>query len=108
MPRFVAVASSADIPPGHAKAYIVGNREIGVFNVDGTFYAIDNTCPHQGGPLADGWIEGCIVTCPWHGWAFDVRSGQLIAMPGLSSVDVFDVQLEGSSITVACEPRAPD
>ncbi|MDQ2907952.1 MAG: non-heme iron oxygenase ferredoxin subunit [Candidatus Eremiobacteraeota bacterium] len=105
MPHFVAVASTSDISPGEAKAFIVGDREVGVFNVDGTFYAIDNTCPHQGGPLADGWIDGCVVTCPWHSWAFDLRTGELIAMSGLSSVDVFDVRIDGSTIAVAAEPR---
>ncbi len=105
MPRFVAVASTADIPPGQAKAFVVGDREIGIFNVDGTFYAIENTCPHQGGPLADGWIEGCVVTCPWHSWSFDVRTGQMAVMAGFSSVDAFDVQIDGSVITVAVEPR---
>ncbi len=105
MPRFVAVASTADIPPGQAKAFVVGDREIGVFNVDGTFYAIENTCPHQGGPLADGWIEGCVVTCPWHSWSFDVRTGAMSAMAGSASVDVFDVQIDGSTVTVAAEPR---
>jgi nitrite reductase (NADH) small subunit len=105
MSRFIAVAATADIPPGQAKAFVVGDREIGVFNVDGTFYAIENTCPHQGGPLAEGWVEGCVVTCPWHSWSFDVRTGELVAMPGLSSIDVFDVHVEGSTICVAPEPR---
>lgn len=105
MPRFIAVGSITDIPPGEAKAFVVGDREIGVFNVDGTFYAIENTCPHQGGPLADGWIDGCVVTCPWHSWSFDLRDGKLIALGGLSSVDVFDVHINGSTIEVAAEPR---
>lgn len=105
MSRFVAVASTSEIPPGEAKAFIVGDREIGVFNVDGTFYAIENTCPHQGGPLADGWIEGCVVTCPWHSWSFDLRTGELIALAGLSSVDIFDVVVDGATISVALEPR---
>ena len=47
-------------------------RVIALFNVDGTFYALDGVCPHQGGPLGQGTLEGCIVTCPWHGWQFDV------------------------------------
>jgi nitrite reductase (NADH) small subunit len=73
--KFVRVAAAAAIPPGRAKAVMVGDREIAVFNVEGRFYAIEGTCPHQGGPLAEGWIDGHVVTCPWHAWSFDVRTG---------------------------------
>ncbi len=106
MPSFVAVASTDEIPVGQAKAFTIGEREIGVFNVGGTFHAIENTCPHQGGPLHEGWIEGCVVTCGWHGWSFDLTTGDLITTPGLSSVAVFDVAIDGSTILVAREPRA--
>lgn len=105
MPHFVAIASTTDIPPGEAKAFVVGDREIAVFNVDGNFHAIENTCPHQGAPLAQGWIDGFAVTCPWHAWCFDVRSGEMTGMVGLSCVDVFEVQIDGSTISVSPEPR---
>ncbi len=55
---------------------VAEDRIIALFNVAGTFYALDGVCPHQGGPLGQGDLAGCIVTCPWHGWQFDVRSGQ--------------------------------
>ena len=102
MRKLVRVAAVAEIPPGRAKACIVGGREIAVFNVEGAFYAIDNTCPHQGGPLAEGWLEGAIVTCPWHGWCFDVRTGRM-TLGELCSVDRFDVGVEGGSVFVATE-----
>ncbi len=105
MPHFVAIASTTDILPGEAKAFVVGDREIAVFNVDGSFHAIENTCPHQGAPLAQGWIDGFAVTCPWHAWCFDVRSGEMTGMVGLSCVDVFEVQIDGSTISVSPEPR---
>ena len=105
MPRFVAVASTSDILPGEAKAFVVGDREVAVFNVGGAFHAIENICPHQGAPLAEGWLDDYHVTCPWHAWCFDVRNGEMTAMPGLSSVDVFDVQIDGSTIRVSAEPR---
>jgi len=104
MSRFVPVAASTDIPPGEARAYVVGDREIALFNVDGTFYAIENACPHQGGPLAEGFIDGPIVTCPWHAWCFDVRTGSM-TLGALSSVDAFEVQNDGSTISVSSEPR---
>jgi len=104
MRKFVPVATLDEVPLGAAKAVVVGEREIALFNVDGTIYAIDNVCPHQGGPLADGWLDGTIVTCPWHAWCFELRTGKMI-LSDLASVDVFDVQLDGSTITVSSEPR---
>ncbi|MFO1093857.1 MAG: Rieske 2Fe-2S domain-containing protein [Planctomycetaceae bacterium] len=70
------VASLSELPPGCAKEVTVGDRVIAVFNVDGTLYALDGICPHAGGPLAKGRLVGQIVTCPWHGWQFDVTSGR--------------------------------
>lgn len=70
------VASLADCPPGECLEAVAADRIVALFNVDGRFYALDGVCPHQGGPLGKGRLEGCIVTCPWHGWQFDVRSGQ--------------------------------
>ncbi len=105
MPQFVPVGSTADIPPGHAKACVVGDREVAVFNVDGSFHAIENACPHQGGPLAEGWLEGGVVTCPWHAWCFDVRTGKM-PLGEFSTVEVYDVRIDGATINVSSEPRA--
>jgi nitrite reductase/ring-hydroxylating ferredoxin subunit len=105
MPKFLTVARLDEIPPGGAKAFAVGDYEVALFNVDGAFYAIDNTCPHQGGPLVEGWIEGPIVTCPWHAWCFDVRSGKM-TLSDFASVDVFDVQIIDSTVAISSEPRA--
>jgi nitrite reductase/ring-hydroxylating ferredoxin subunit len=55
---------------------VAGDRVIALFNVGGEFFALDGVCPHQGGPLGEGELCGAIVTCPWHGWQFDVRTGQ--------------------------------
>jgi nitrite reductase (NADH) small subunit len=106
MPNFVRVAAAAEIPPGHARAVVVGDREIAVFNVDGHFHAIDGICPHQGGPLAEGWIEGTVVTCPWHAWSFDVRTGKMTLLGDFCEVDTFDVRVVGSDVEVASDPRA--
>ena len=73
--------------------------------VGGTFYAVENSCPHQGGPLAEGWIEGPIVTCPWHAWCFDVRTGKM-TLSEFAAVEVFDVQLVDSTLAISSEPRA--
>jgi nitrite reductase/ring-hydroxylating ferredoxin subunit len=105
MSRFVRVAAAAEIPPGQAKSFVVGDREIAVFNVEGTYYAIDNSCPHQGGPLAEGWVDGPVVACPWHAWCFDVRTGAM-TLGDLCTVDTFEVQVAGSAISVSSEPRS--
>jgi nitrite reductase (NADH) small subunit len=70
------IANLENCLPGHGLEAVVGDQLLAIFNIDGQFYALDGVCPHQGGPLADGELTGCIVTCPWHGWQFDVRSGQ--------------------------------
>ena len=71
-----------------------------MFNADGAFYAIDNTCAHRGGPLGEGALSGKTVTCPWHGWEYDVSSGAC-QMDASISVKRFDVRVEGDDILVA-------
>ncbi len=65
-----------DCPPGASREFVVGDRIVALFQVDGQFYALDGVCPHQGGPLGKGCLTGHWVMCPWHGWQFDVRTGQ--------------------------------
>ena len=76
MSESVCVARVSEIPPGTGKEVVVGDRLLAVYQVDGEFYAIDGICPHAGGPLGKGELQGCIVTCPWHGWQFDVTTGR--------------------------------
>jgi nitrite reductase/ring-hydroxylating ferredoxin subunit len=102
---FERVARLSEVPPGEAIAVRVGDREIGLFNVNGAIYALDDMCPHQGAPLHDGWIEGCTVTCPWHAWCFDLATGRML-LGGYEGVEAFEVRLEDESIYVATEPRA--
>jgi nitrite reductase (NADH) small subunit len=105
MPSYRRVASLDDIPPGHGKGFAVGDREVAVFNVDGVLYAIDGTCPHQGGPLAEGWFEDGVVTCPWHAWCFDVRTGKMALAGDFCELDTFEVRIAGRDVEVASEPR---
>jgi nitrite reductase/ring-hydroxylating ferredoxin subunit len=100
MPEFVKVAKTDEIPSGQAKLVEVNGNEIAVFNVAGSFHAIDNTCTHVGGPLCEGEINGTEVTCPWHGAAFDVTSGQVLGPPAASSVNSYIVRVNGSDIEV--------
>ena len=94
----------AELPAaGTARAVRAGRYEVAVFNVNGEFFALENTCPHQGGPLADGWLEGALITCPWHGWCFDVRSGRM-TLGDYARVRRFAVVSEGSDMLVSTEP----
>lgn len=76
MPNWIRIAAAGELPPGHCGEFVVADRIVALFNVDGTFHALDGICPHQGGPLGKGSLAGSIVTCPWHGFQFDVATGQ--------------------------------
>ncbi|MGD9529850.1 Rieske (2Fe-2S) protein [Pseudonocardia sp.] len=108
--RTFVVGKVSEIPPGERKIVDVGGRTIGVFNVDGRFYALRNICPHQGAPLCQGSLkgtalpsapgeylwgrEGEILSCPWHGWEFDVTTGRSIFNPHRTRVRTFEVSVE--------------
>ena len=96
---FVKVASIHDVKPGEGKAVIANGMDIALFNVGGKFFAIENTCPHKGGPLGEGMLEGSVVACPWHGWRFDVTTG---ISPVMASVTVnrFETKVEGDDVFV--------
>ncbi len=96
---FERVAGVDEIPPGTAKVVQVREKPIAVFNVDGTFHAIYNICPHGGGPLGEGYLKGHVVTCPWHDLAFDVRNGQGTD-PGGHCVGSYEVRVEGKDILI--------
>ena len=81
MGRYVRVCRVEEIPPGTAKMVKVDGKQIAIFNLDGNFYATDDTCPHEGGPLSSGFVEGENVTCPWHGATFHVVSGKTLEPP---------------------------
>ncbi len=101
---YVPVAAAADIAPGTAKTVVVEGREIALFNVGGTFYALDNSCPHQGGPLAAGWLDGTTVTCSWHAWCFNLTDGTM-TLGAFARVDPFDVRVEDGQVFVSSTPR---
>ena len=100
MADFVKVASLAEIPPGSGRPVEVNGKAIAVFNVNGQVYAIANTCLHHGGPLGEGILEGDVVTCPWHMWEYNVRTGKKVGSPSLR-VASYAVQVEGNDIKVA-------
>ena len=101
MADFVKVARAGEIAPGEAKAVEAGGKKIAIFNIDGTFYAIDDTCTHRGGPLSEGMVVGTEVTCPCHGAVFDVTSGGVLGPPAPKDVTKYAVRVESEDIEVA-------
>ncbi|MCA9248926.1 MAG: Rieske (2Fe-2S) protein [Planctomycetales bacterium] len=76
MPRWISIARVEDCPPGAAIEAVAEDRIVALMNVDGQFHALDGVCSHQGGPLGKGALNGKIITCPWHGWQYNVTDGQ--------------------------------
>jgi ferredoxin-NADP reductase/nitrite reductase/ring-hydroxylating ferredoxin subunit len=107
----IRVPSAAEITPGSGRLVEAKGQRIAVFNVGGRYHAIDETCPHQGGPLSEGTLDGQVVTCPWHGARFDVTTGVVLSGPARSGVATYPVRLAGPDLLVevpaaAAEPFA--
>ena len=100
MADFVKVAKTNEIEPGQARLVDVQGKSIALFNVEGQFFALDNTCTHRGGPLVEGEISGNEVTCPWHGARFDVRTGKVVGPPAQQTVACYGVRGTDSDIEV--------
>jgi nitrite reductase (NADH) small subunit len=96
------VCKSADVSPGAGLEAVVGERIVALFNVGGEFFALDGVCPHQGGPLGKGALEGCILTCPWHGWQFDVTNGEFQLRKSLVQPR-FNTRVVGDEVQVEIE-----
>ena len=86
MAEFVRAAGTSEIAPGQAQLVTVKGKEIVLFNVEGAFFALDNACTHEEGPLAEGEVLGHEVTCPWHGATFDIRTGEVLRPPAYEDV----------------------
>lgn len=100
---FVKVATRAEIEPGTGKTVDVNGTPVALFNVDGNYYAIHNTCLHRQGPLGEGFLDEKVVTCPWHGWQYDVTTGECLTNAALR-VQRFEVKVEGDDILVSDQP----
>lgn len=101
MPEFINAARRADLPPGAKLLTEIDGRPIALFNVDGSYYAIDDVCTHDGGPLAEGDLEGCEIRCPRHGARFDVRTGKALCLPAVEPVTTHVVEVRGNDLWVA-------
>lgn len=100
--EWIKAINKNDIPQGTGAVVTINDQQIAFFCVEGKYYAINNICPHRGGPLGEGEMEGSVVTCPWHGWEFDVTTGQSPINPA-ACVTSFSVRLEGDDLYIQIE-----
>jgi glycine betaine catabolism B len=97
---FVIVANTKDILPSQMKEVQADGQNICIANIEGNYYAINNICTHEGGPLADGTLQGYEVECPWHGSKFDIRTGEVTNPPANEPESVYEVKVDGNKILV--------
>ena len=96
---FVRATTNAEIPPGAIREFQLEGKDIAVANVAGNLFAINGVCLHQGGPLGEGDLDRQIVTCPWHGWQFDVTTGQLVTNAAVT-LACYPVEVRGEDVFV--------
>ncbi len=101
MSAFIKVAETSDIPAGRVKVVVVGDRRIALCNVDGEFFAIDDICTHDGGPLDQGELQSDVIECPRHGARFNVKTGKVLALPAVKPLATYPLKVEGNEIRVA-------
>ncbi|MGQ9502545.1 MAG: non-heme iron oxygenase ferredoxin subunit [Anaerolineae bacterium] len=101
MSRFVKVARATDLAPGQKMLVEYEGTPVGLFNIDGTYYAISDVCTHDGGPLVEGELQGDVIICPRHGARFDVRTGQVRSLPAYRPVPTYQVRIENGDILIA-------
>lgn len=94
------VGSVDEILPGEYKTIDINDVLIAVFNIDGTLYAIEDVCTHDGGVLTGGELKGCVITCPRHGAQFDVRTGEVLAPPAYEPTMTFPVRVNEGMVQV--------
>jgi 3-phenylpropionate/trans-cinnamate dioxygenase ferredoxin subunit len=100
MAEYKKVASLTDVKPNTATLIEVNGRKIALFNLNGDLFGIDDECPHEGGPLSEGSVEGDSVSCPWHGSVFNIKTGAVEAPPAVEGVRRYNVRVRGLDIEV--------
>jgi nitrite reductase/ring-hydroxylating ferredoxin subunit len=100
MPGFLEVAKRSQIPEGGAIGVEVEGKRLALVNLKGEVYALDDTCPHEAGPLSEGQIVGEDIECPWHRSCFDIKTGRVTRDPATENVATYKVRLTGDSVEV--------
>jgi len=101
MSEFIKVASTSDLAPGDKMLVEYQGTPVGLFNIDGEFFAIYDVCTHDGGPLVEGELHGDVIVCPRHGARFDVKTGAVRTLPAYAPVPTYQVKTEGDEILIA-------
>jgi nitrite reductase (NADH) small subunit len=96
---FERAAKTIEVPSGQIREFSIGGKSVAIANVNGKFFAINSVCLHHGGPLGEGSLEGTVVTCPWHGWQYDVTTGKLVQQPS-DGVRCYAIELRGDEVYV--------
>ena len=101
LPTWIKIASVSELPEeGEAREFAVGDKMICIANIDGGYRALDNMCPHRGGALGQGVVDGRLIVCPWHGWQIDTESGRAVQDRNLG-VRVYEVKIEGDEVLIS-------
>ncbi len=100
MAQLTKIATKQELPAGTGKVVEVDGRAIALFNAGGSFYAVDNTCKHRGGPLGEGALTGTSVMCPWHGWSYDVTTGACAVAPS-ANLQTYPVTVDGNDLLIS-------
>lgn len=100
MAKYRVVCGADEVAPGEGRRVVVEGREIALFNVDGTFHAVEDVCLHAGGPLHEGKLEGAVVECPWHQWRFDLATG--VCALHRVTLERYDVRVRDGMVEIAC------
>ena len=98
--EYVRVARASDIPIGQVKAVEVASKRLLICHTADGFYAVDDTCTHDDGPLGDGWLDGTAIECPRHGARFDVTTGKVLCLPAAVPITAYPVHVDGEDVTV--------
>jgi len=100
LPNYITVATTAELPNGERIVVEIEGHYIAVFNVDNRYYAIEDLCTHDDGPLAEGDLYGTVIACPRHGATFDITTGAVLSFPAIKPVPRYDTRVEGDSVQV--------
>jgi len=103
MTGFQRIASLSSLPPGTSREVELNGREIALFNVGGTLYAVSNACPHRSAPICEGLVEGTEVICPYHFARFELRSGRVLEGPAEEGLATFEVRVDGDDVLLRAE-----
>lgn len=100
MAEYITVAQTSELPSGERIVVEVKGHYVAIFNVGGTYYAIEDLCTHDDGPLAEGELDGTDIECPRHGARFDIRTGAVLSMPAITPVPRYEVRVQGDEVQI--------